>query len=140
MFAGFPPAATRLRASREGFIAPPTAFAKVEGGLCLCSAAESTRRTLQSDEPFTLRDIQFDDPDIGILIMAPFDPVGECARIIWRIGFGQGPAACSIGPRHPLVRPRIAAASCYHNDQGARLALTLGQHRGKSAGRLNLPQ
>ncbi len=33
----------------------------------LCSAAKSTLCRVQSDEPFTIRDIQFDDPQILVL-------------------------------------------------------------------------
>ena len=33
----------------------------------LCSAAKSTALTTKSDEPFAIRDIQFDNPQIAVL-------------------------------------------------------------------------
>ena len=64
------PVTPRLRANRPAELPKTIACAKFQPPLSLCGAAESTRRRFQSDEPFCAWDVQFNYPQVGILLVS----------------------------------------------------------------------
>ena len=88
----------------------------------MCSAAESIAGSCQSDEPFTIRDIQFNDPDIGVLILN-LEPLGEREA---RLTITEG--------RYHQVRRMFAAVGNHvtglHRDRIGGLELPEGLERG----------
>ena len=69
----------------------------------------STRRGTQSDKAFGVRDIQFDDPKIRILILAPLQVIAEIMRILSVLLLGAVPLPTPVQLRHPLKDSRISA-------------------------------
>jgi hypothetical protein len=89
----------------------------------LCGAAKSTRIGTYSDEPFTIRDIQFDNPQVGIAGTAPAQILTEFKWIFSVLGFGSGPNAAALGIGNPLKQPRICALFGQNDQDRPGLAL-----------------
>ena len=96
--------------------------------------------SVQSDEPFTIRDIQFNDPQIIVLRLAPIEVFGEFPRRFGLLPPRTGPAARAVRLGHPFIGAAIAAVVAHHHHDGAAIAITLGKNGGKAAGGLYLPQ
>lgn len=103
----------------------------------MCSAAKSTHRTCQSDEPFTIRDIQFDNPQIGV-------PAGPPGQLIVKFGFifrilngGAVPDPAALRVGHTLKKPRVCALFGQDDKDCPGFAFTFANHRRKAAGGLD---
>lgn len=102
-----------------------------------CSAAKSTTRTLQSDEPFTIRDIQFKHPDIGILTGPSRKILGYFIRFFSILYFRTVPCSGAVKLRHALKNPRVCAILDQDDKNCPGFALTFVQHRGEAARRFD---
>ena len=86
-----------------------------------------------SDEPFTIRDIQFDNPQVGVLIAAPRQPFIQFTADFRVFPARERPGASSVRLRHAFIDPRIGAAFGQDDKDCARIAFTFMQHAGKAA-------
>ena len=89
--------------------------------------------------PFTIRDIQFDHPQIGVALPASFQIFTEFERIFSILGFGTGPFAARFHAWHPLEQPQVCALFGQYDKNRPGLAFTFAQHRGESPSGLDRP-
>lgn len=90
----------------------------------------------ESDEPFRIRDIEFNNPDIGILD-APAGHVGIKFAFSFNILNPRlDPFAGSVELRHTLIKSRNSAIFEGHDENRATIWLTLMQYGRKAPGRL----
>lgn len=94
------------------------------------------RLIFESDEPFRIRDIKFNNPDIGIL-NAPASQV----RIKFTFSFNilnprLDPIAGTVELRHTLKKSRNSAIFEGHDENRATIWLTLVQYSRKTPGGL----
>lgn len=89
------------------------------------------------DEPFTPCDVQFDYPQVAILLPAPIKKGGKGLPIIGILYANAGPAAIAIGLRHSFPYFVIAAFFAGHDHDRAAVPLAAGQNRGKAAFRFD---
>lgn len=97
-------------------------------------------RNGQSDEPFTIRDIQFDDPQIGVLNASPRQIVGEVLFVFSIFCHHQRPSTGPSWIGQALKKPRIRAVLGQHDKNRSAIAFTLVDHRRETTGGLNLAQ
>lgn len=87
-----------------------------DGPPCCGCEGVSTPRRGQSDEPFALRDVQFNDPQVSVLLGAPCDILVKFLLVFRILDAGTMPFPASVHLWHPLVNPRVCATFA-HNDQ-----------------------
>ena len=103
----------------------------------MCAAAKSTRFAAYSDEPFTIRDIQFDNPQIRIAGAAAIQVFAEFKRIISDLRSGSGPNAIALCIGNPFKQPRVCALFGQNDQDRPSIALAFVKDCGKSASGLN---
>lgn len=99
----------------------------------MCSAAESTQETLPQDEPFTIRDIQFNNPQIRVTFAPPIEVFGEVRRIFRILLSGAGPDPAFFGVGQKLEQAQICASFSHDDKDCAGFAFTFVQDRAKAA-------
>lgn len=117
---------------------PPTHQTVV--GLCWCGAAMSNVSSRQSDEPFTICDIQFDDPQIGVLGLTPVQVIIDKSFIFSVFSARLSPIAVSIGAWHAFENPPVCAIFRTNYNDCSGFAFTLVEHGGETASTRNLAQ
>lgn len=132
------PATPRLRANTPGLNAVRDQPALLE------VAAPFTVRCLGvnpgfplNDEPFPIRDIQFDDPQVVVLAPSSLAIFPEFPRVISILSARHSPRTRPVGLRHAFVCCRLRAALATNDKQGAGIAFTFRDNRGEAAGRLD---
>ena len=89
-------------------------------------------RSGYSDEPFTIRDIQFDNPQVRVLISPAAEPFIQFTFVFWIFPARQGPITRPIGARQPFISARIAAALGQHDKDCPGIAFTFLDDAGKA--------
>ena len=100
----------------------------------MCSAAKSIIGSRQSDEPFTICDIQFNDPQIAVLRLATGQIVIEFLFNFSIFDLDQNPFPHAVRIRHAFVNAPVCAAFGTYNDNCPGLAFTFGKDHGEPAG------
>ena len=106
----------------------------------MCGAAKSSERRGQSDEPFTIRDIQFNNPQVLILARAAGHVFRHFLFIFLLFVLLKSPFSAIILPLHTVKKPHVCAVLGQQNKDRTGLAFTFVEHGGKSACTRNLPQ
>lgn len=132
-FVSILPAIPRLRACRPALVPVQPPARSCWTSLWLCGATKSTRWGCQSDKPFSVRDIQFDDPQIGILILSAIQVFIEVLRIVRILLLGTGPFSTPVELRHSLEDARISAVLRRYNQDSPGLSLTFAEDRREPA-------
>src|SRR5688500_8482195 len=127
------PATLRLRGRSRGIV--PCAYRqrcwKVRGLFRTCSIG-STGSSRQSDEPFRIRDVQFDDPQIAVLVLTAVAIVPEVLFVFSILLSGKGPGPAPVGLRHALVCCSAATLAATYDKQSAGVAFASCDHRGEA--------
>lgn len=90
----------------------------------------------ESDEPFRIRDIEFNDPDI-VILRATTSQIGiKVAFIINILDARFKPFAGTVELRHALEKSRNSAVFERHDENRAAIWLTLVQHDREAPGGL----
>ena len=97
------PAAPRLRANLPASLPEKIACAIRCAALCMLQRSRSSRGREQSDEPFRIRDVQFNYPQIAVLTPAPINIFLKFLRIFGIVAFYGVPQALPVQPRHPFI-------------------------------------
>ena len=132
------PATPRLRANTPGLnaVRDLPALLEVAAPFTLQPLGVNPRFPL-SDEPFPIRDIQFNDPEIVVLPASTVTIIPEFFRIFSVLRARQSPGARTVGLRHAFVSGGRCAPFATNDKQSARVAFTFCDHRGEAAGRLD---
>ena len=96
----------------------------------------STVHVAFTDEPFAIRDIQFNNPQIGVACPAPIQIFGKLVLFFSYLLANNGPLTAPIELGHALQRARISAAFRKNEKDGAGLTISLAKHGTKASGRL----
>ena len=104
-------------------------------GISQLQHKESIQGSGLFDEPFSIRAVQFNDPQIPVLTSAPVEIFAEFQRIFRILGLGQRPSAAPVGTRHALVSAAVFTAIATGYEHGSGVALALSDDRRKPAGR-----
>ena len=91
----------------------------------------------ESDEPFTIRDIQFDNPQIWIAQPAAIKVFAEFKWIFSVLRFSCGPDTPALGIGNPFKQPGICAFFGQNNQDCTGLTLPFVKDSGKAACGLN---
>lgn len=119
------PAAPRLRASPRRLFASRTAFA------LWCAANYFAVQQSQawwlglSDEPFAIRDVQFNDPGIAIPFGAPGKVFRERVGIFGVLAQRALPVRRRVDAGHPFKKTGIISVISQYDNDGSRVPLTL---------------
>jgi hypothetical protein len=90
-----------------------------------------------NDEPFPIRDIQFDNPKIVVLPSSSIAVIPEFLRIFSVLRTRPGPSSRPVGLRHAFVSCSLAAVLATNDKQCAGVAFTFCNYRGEAPGRLD---
>lgn len=100
----------------------------------MCDAAKSTRKTCLSDEPFTIRDIQFDNPQVRVRAVAPRQVLVKIVLIFRVLSARAHPGAVTGRIRHTFEKARIAALFGQNDNNCPGVAFTFVKNGCKAAG------
>lgn len=98
---------------------------------------KSIKRWGQSDEPFTIRDIQFDDPRIVILLLASFAIFAEFFWIFSIFYLRKRPFPRAVKLRHTFVYSSLAPVLATNDKQCACIPFTFCKNGRETAAGLN---
>ena len=129
--AGCPPSAC-LRVEPKCPFTPP-AHQRVRC-LCLCSATKSRHTAGRRDEPFPIRDIQFNYPQIGVFGRTGRQVIRKLRWIIRVLLSGADPDSSLFEIRHLLKQAGVCASFSQDNQNCPPITFTFVQDCGKSAG------
>lgn len=126
------PATPRLRADTPGLnaVRDQPALLEVAAPFTFAPLGVNPEFPL-SDEPFPIRDIQFDDPEIVVLALPAIAVVPEFFGIFRILLARQLPCPRTIGLWHTFVSCGIGAVLATNHKQRAGVAFTFCDHRGE---------
>lgn len=103
----------------------------------MCGAAKSTRSGIYSDEPFTIRDIQFNNPQIGVAIVPPGQIFAKFKWIFSILRPCRSPDPATLGIGNTLKQPRICTLFGQNDQDCTGLAVALVKYSSESTRSLN---
>lgn len=105
----------------------------------MCTATKSTRKTCLSDEPFTIRDIQFNNPQVRVSKLPASQILTEFLFIFSILNACAGPVSRSCRIRNPLKKAGIPAPFSQNDNNRAGVAFTFVKDRRETARRTDRP-